>query len=308
MEPPTSADAQTKCTLRVSRSKTFDVDTLEWESNTIKTEEGQISVRYEGKPLESRTRYYWCIRVLDPGDGTSTIHTSAEQSWFETGFFSPSDWTAQWISPVIIQGRSDNKPIYLRGQVEIPSQPLQGVHFRHAHDEWLGLCQTHPPREGLRSEAGTTEILPSPTTKLVSEEVERVQELFRIRCQSITRSPKGCQIIDFGQNLVGIVDIRLRGKAGSAVTLPYSEIIGKDGEVNLTYVAPWVMPDKPQQDIVHLSDEEVNYKPWFGIYGFRCVEVKGLDESLTTSDVQGIVLGTAFAQPAHTDLMDPSQC
>lgn len=134
MEPPTSADAQTKCTLRVSRSKTFDVDTLEWESNTIKTEEGQISVRYEGKPLESRTRYYWCIRVLDPGDGTSTIHTSAEQSWFETGFFSPSDWTAQWISPVIIQGRSDNKPIYLRGQVEIPSQPLQGVRMQRLVD------------------------------------------------------------------------------------------------------------------------------------------------------------------------------
>lgn len=59
-ESQTSADAQRKCTLRGSRSKTFNLDTREWESNTINTEEGQVNARYEGKPLESRTRYYWC--------------------------------------------------------------------------------------------------------------------------------------------------------------------------------------------------------------------------------------------------------
>ncbi|KAK6857716.1 putative alfa-L-rhamnosidase [Apiospora arundinis] len=425
--PLTSADSQIQCRLRVSRSGTFDLNTLEWESNTINTEAGQLRVQYEGKPLESRTRYYWCIYISDRGEGTSTFHTSAEQSWFETGLLSPNDWTAQWISSVITHGRSNDKPIYLRGQVDVPHQPLRGrayatacgwyklfingvdvtgtalvprwtpfdqyieyqvyditsnlqvgtnhvsivvadgrfrghlglegracygtrlaalvqiethcddgtflstgtndtwrsfdgpiVHSdskhgqvtdaRHVPDEWLGLCQMDPPGEGLNPEAGLTEILPTPTMKLVCEEVERVQELFRIRCQSVTRSPKGCQIIDFGQNIVGIVDIRLRGKAGSVVTLSYSEIVGKDGEVNLSYVAPWLMPDKPQRDIVYLSGEEVNYRPWFGIYGFRYVEVKGLDESLTTSDVQGIVLGTDFAHSTHTDPMDPLQC
>lgn len=422
----TSADAQRKCTLRVSRSKTFNPDTLEWESNTINIEAGQVNVRYEGKPLESRTRYYWCIYTPDTGEGTSTCTTSVDQSWFETGFFSPDDWTAQWISPIITQAESDDKPVYLRGQIDVLHRPLRGrayatacgwyklfingiditgaalvprwtpfdqyieyqvyditanlrvgtnyvsvvvadgrfrghlgiegracygtrlaalvqietycddgtflstgtnntwrsfngpiIHSDSKHgqvtdarytlDEWLGLSQINPPGEELKPEAGV-EILPSPTTKLVFEEVERVQQLFRIRCQSIVQSPKGCQIIDFGQNIVGIIDIRLRGKAGSTVTLSYSEIIGKDGEVNLSYVAPWLMPDKPQQDIVYLSDEEINYRPWFGIYGFRYVEVKGLDELLTTSDVQGIILATDFAQSTHADPMDPLQC
>ncbi|KAF4466641.1 alpha-L-rhamnosidase A [Fusarium albosuccineum] len=420
MQISATENALPRVTLQVSRFNNFDSETLEWESSTINVEEGQVNVRYEGKPLESRTRYYWSIGIWDKV--TNTFDSSA-QSWFEMGLLTPDDWTAKWIRPTAARGPTDDEPIYLRGLVEISHRPLQGrayatacgwyklfingvnvtgtalvprwtpfdqfieyqvyditsnlrvgtnyvsivvadgrfrghlgiegracygnrlaamvqieaqcddgtsvstgtndtwesfsgqilhsdpkhgqvVDARRVSDEWLGSCQTDPAEEDSKPESGLTEEIPSPTVKLISEEVERVDEIFRIPCQSITLSPKGHQIIDFGQNITGIVEIRMVGDAGSEVTLAYSEIVGKDGEIDLTYLAPWPewgMPDKPQQDTIYLSGEEIRYRPWFGIYGFRYVEVKGLEAKLTPQDVQGIILATSFAQPNYTD-------
>ncbi|KAF5010321.1 hypothetical protein FDECE_3526 [Fusarium decemcellulare] len=427
MEISAAENAHPQVILRVSRSNNFDSETLEWESSTINVEEGQVNVRYEGKPLESRTRYYWSIGIWD--EVTNTFNFSA-QSWFEMGLLTPDDWTAKWIRPTVARGPSDDEPIYLRGLVEISHSPLQArayatacgwyklfingvnvtgtalvprwtpfdqfieyqvyditsnlrvgtnyvsivvadgrfrghlgiegracygnrlaalvqieaqcddgtsvstgtndtwesfsgqilhsdpkhgqvVDARRVSDEWLGSCQTDPTEAESKPESRLTEEIPSPTTKLISEEVERVDEVFRIPCQSITLSPKGHQIIDFGQNITGIAEIRMIGDAGSEVTLSYSEIVGKDGEIDLTYLAPWPewgMPDKPQQDTIYLSGQEINYRPWFGIYGFRYVEVKGLEAKLTPTDAQGIILATGFVQPNYTGLVDPAQC
>lgn len=51
-------------------------------------------VRYEGRPLESRCRYWWRVVARD-----SEGHMlESPVAWFETAYMSMSDWTASWIS------------------------------------------------------------------------------------------------------------------------------------------------------------------------------------------------------------------
>ena len=51
-------------------------------------------VRYAGPALESRTRYWWRVRVWDAQDRAS--HFSAP-AWFETAFLDSEQWVGKWI-------------------------------------------------------------------------------------------------------------------------------------------------------------------------------------------------------------------
>ena len=64
-----------------------------WDSGKI---ESNISydIEYAGKPLTSRTDYYWSVRVWDETDTPSDWTKVAR---FGTGILDQSEWTAKWI-------------------------------------------------------------------------------------------------------------------------------------------------------------------------------------------------------------------
>jgi hypothetical protein len=64
-----------------------------WDSGKVQSRQS-VHVPYDGKPLKSRTRYHWTVRVWDRGGEVSGW---ADPAWWETGLLSPSDWHAEWI-------------------------------------------------------------------------------------------------------------------------------------------------------------------------------------------------------------------
>ena len=66
-----------------------------WDSGRI-TSDASVFVDYAGPPLQSRTRYYWRVRVWDTSGRASDWSPSA---YWETGLLDPADWSAQWIGP-----------------------------------------------------------------------------------------------------------------------------------------------------------------------------------------------------------------
>ena len=65
-----------------------------WDSGKVASDQS-IHVVYAGKPLTSRDRCYWKVRVWDADGKTSPF--SAVGTW-DMGLLTPGDWTAQWIS------------------------------------------------------------------------------------------------------------------------------------------------------------------------------------------------------------------
>jgi alpha-L-rhamnosidase len=75
---------------------------LLWDSGRIASD-ASVFVDYAGPPLESRTRYYWRLRVWDSNGRVSRWSPIA---YWETGFFHAADWTARWIGPAPSAGDS----------------------------------------------------------------------------------------------------------------------------------------------------------------------------------------------------------
>jgi len=64
-----------------------------WDTGKVKSDKtGQID--YEGKPLQSDTRYFWKVKVWDQNKDPSPFSSPA--TW-QTGLYEPSDWEGKWI-------------------------------------------------------------------------------------------------------------------------------------------------------------------------------------------------------------------
>jgi alpha-L-rhamnosidase len=66
-----------------------------WDSGRVEAS-GPPGLAYAGRPLESRTRYFWKVRWWD-FDGRPSGWS--ETASFVTGFLGPDAWTARWIGP-----------------------------------------------------------------------------------------------------------------------------------------------------------------------------------------------------------------
>jgi alpha-L-rhamnosidase len=87
----------------------------------------------------------------------------------------------------------------------------------------------------------------------------------------VLTTPEGDRVIDFGQNLVGWVQFRLKGKAGDTLRLFHGEVLDKKGNFynkNLRTA---------KQEITYIfrdGDAEI-YEPHFTFQGFRYVKIQG---------------------------------
>jgi alpha-L-rhamnosidase len=140
---------------------------------------------------------------------------------------------------------------------------------------------------------------------LIAEETGRVREVARLTATSVTRTPSGKQVVDFGQNFAGVARIRLAGASGTTVRLTHSELLGPGGELDLDYLQIRQAGRWYQRDEVALNGEPAWYQPWFTIHGFRYLEVDGLKADLAPADVEGVVLSSDLEEAGSFGCSDP---
>ena len=107
-----------------------------------------------------------------------------------------------------------------------------------------------------------------PTHTLIAQEGPEVRAQERIVPAAILRTPKGETVIDFGQNLAGVVAVTVCAKAGETVDLSFGEVLDKDGNFyNANY------RDARCLYRYTCRDGEQTYMPQLTFYGFRYVRV-----------------------------------
>ena len=79
-------------------------------------------------------------------------------------------------------------------------------------------------------------------------------------------------IYDFGQNLAGVVKLRIKGKKGETVVVKHAEILNKDGSLNLSFLR-----SAKAAATYTCVDGEQEYSPRFSYMGFRYASVEGID-------------------------------
>lgn len=85
-------------------------------------EEDSVLRAWPGKPLPSRSRFFWQVRTWMSGSSTPTAWS--EVAFSEVGLLNKSDWKAKWISSGE-DGRNCSPPApYLRKTFELISKPI----------------------------------------------------------------------------------------------------------------------------------------------------------------------------------------
>lgn len=104
--------------------------------------------------------------------------------------------------------------------------------------------------------------------------------------KSISRPKPGMYVLDMGQNMVGWVSMRVRGKAGDQVKLRFAEVLNDDGTVYMGNIR-----NARVTDVYTLKgDGEEVWEPSFTYHGFRYVEVTGYPGVPTVDDFEGKVV------------------
>lgn len=161
----------------------------------------------------------------------------------------------------------------------------------------------------LREPSGVV-VLPPHPRRLVAEQTEPLRRVRELAPQKITTHPDGTVLVDFGQNIAGIVRLRAHGLRGTRVVLQHGEDLGKDGRIEWEHLdrEGAKRSDRPrrfQRDEIILDGTVRWAEPWFTIHGFRYVEITGLDTPPTPADILAVVLSSVDVDPDAFTSSDP---
>lgn len=115
-----------------------------------------------------------------------------------------------------------------------------------------------------------------------------------LRPVSVTTSPTGRTVLDFGQNFAGRLRIRVTGAAGTTVTIRTAEVL-QQGDL---YTRP--LRDARSEDNYTLAGraDGEEWEPRFTFHGFRYAEVSGWPGDVEAAVAAGDIVGRVY----HTDL------
>jgi alpha-L-rhamnosidase len=145
------------------------------------------------------------------------------------------------------------------------------------------------------------QVVESGPAQLVWQRNEPIRVMEELKPVSMAEPKPGVYVFDFGQNMVGWCRLKVRGPAGSTVTIHHAEMLNEDGTI---YSAN--LRGAPQIDLYTLrgSHKEV-FEPHFTYHGFRYVELTGMPERPGLDSVVSSVFHSAAAETGAFNCSHP---
>lgn len=167
-----------------------------------------------------------------------------------------------------------------------------GIYAGEHQDLRITAADFRPVRVGAAALPGY-ETVPVPEAR-IAPPVRRIETL---PVADVLATPSGGTILDFGQNLVGRLRVRLRGDAGARVTIRHAEVL-EDGELSLR-----PLRNAAATATFDLSGGDDVLESRFSFYGFRYAEITGAD--VDPADVEAVVLHTDMTRTGWFSASDP---
>jgi alpha-L-rhamnosidase len=138
---------QTHYQLFVATDKVFSNKSLVWDSGKVTSSES-LYVKYQGKPLEYATKYYWTVKVWT--NQSSRPKQSKISSW-TTGLMDNNHWKSDWIGVNKEDERNPKSPYFTNDFVvgnKITSANLfitsRGIYEAHINGKRVGKSYLTP--------------------------------------------------------------------------------------------------------------------------------------------------------------------
>ena len=126
----------------------------------------------------------------------------------------------------------------------------------------------------------------APCGKLQSQTNPNITIMETIRPVSISELTPGVYVLDMGQNMVGWLKMKVKGRWGDVIKLRFAEKIHPDGSLNITNL----LTANPVDTYISSGEGIQEWEPSFTYHGFRYVEITGLRKCPSLTDFEGKVL------------------
>jgi alpha-L-rhamnosidase len=127
-----------------------------------------------------------------------------------------------------------------------------------------------------------------------------VRRIETITPVSITQSPSGKTIVDFGQNLVGRLSIKVKGPTGHTITFRHAEVLER-GELG---TRPLRFAEATDRYTLRGGETET-WEPRFTFHGFRYMELNNWPGELKREDLRAVVIHSDMERTGWFECSDP---
>ncbi len=128
-----------------------------------------------------------------------------------------------------------------------------------------------------------------------------VTQIGELPAQGVSELSEGKHVFDLGQNMVGVVRLKLNVPRGTELVLRHGEMLNEDDSV---YTAN-LRAAKAIDRYIAKGEKDETWQPRFTFHGFRYVQVEGLPKAPDVGTVTGVVLSSVRKQTAFFECSDP---
>lgn len=134
---------------------------------------------------------------------------------------------------------------------------------------------------------------------LIPQEGEKIVEHERMPALQIIKTPAGDTVIDFGQNMTGYVEFRIKGTPGAQATISHGETLDRDGNF---YNANYRSADAQIKFIC--DGEEHIYKSALTFFGFRYIRLENWPDEVKKENFTAIVVHSDIRRTGYFECSD----
>lgn len=133
-----------------------------------------------------------------------------------------------------------------------------------------------------------------PEGEIVPQNIEEIGCIEEKKWISVKESEENVYIVDFGQNMAGIIEMNIDEPRDSEIVVRYSEIIDKSGNLNTANLRT-----AQAKDVYISNGNKAVYRSRFTYHGFRYIEITGLTKKIKENDVKALVLRNKVAKTGN---------
>ncbi len=137
------------------------------------------------------------------------------------------------------------------------------------------------------NDAGWSKVKPENYSKevLIATYNEPIKKHETFTPVKVLKTPNGETVLDFGQNLVGWVTIKAKGKSGDSIVIKHAEVLDKHGN----FYTENLRAAKTTATYI-LDGKETVLEPHFTFFGFRYIKVEGYPEEIKPENFTAVAL------------------
>lgn len=134
---------------------------------------------------------------------------------------------------------------------------------------------------------------------LIPQEGEKIVEQERMPALQVIKTPAGETVIDFGQNMTGYVEFKIKGVPGAQATISHGETLDRDGNF---YNANYRSADAQIKFIC--DGEEHTYKSALTFFGFRYIRLENWPDEVKKENFTAIVVHSDIRRTGYFECSD----